>query len=473
MTVHGTRKPEDFSYLMTAPGHILAVSDRGLIQIPLQEASDLRRLITLHETGNRTDLMVGASARLIFDPATRGFGRTLPCGAITVTQEKDRDFLRLSISGETLHVPPGSLAGANPAFSILEPGDESGVLRRLAPAALRTLVTLSRQALLINNETTPSRFSAGGSGNRKLRFGHYDIPIEDILASSDELPRDMPGNLPEEFVFFNGWLPNRAVVFSPAIFFVVFWQGNVLDQFRASLTSLRQSGQYGDQYDGTVVVMTNNDLQLMNRLCQECGIRNVRFLQMGAVDATDCVAARFYALSSGMLDEFAPVLYADADVIFDRPVGDILVEARRSHGISAQLELHTAFRRDYSVGGTLYEEVPFPVGEDVHGFCSGLFTVPSARRFRPVFQAMHEALRTYLGTSGRESIPFSDQSIFNYVLRRFDLFTEDPITRCTRVWAPDMPVQGRGFVHFWPAKHDKVPAMQAFLARLISESSGS
>lgn len=331
--------------------------------------------------------------------------------------------------------------------------EASETFRLLSVCALGDLIALSRFDWVVagTRELIPAG-SVRLHGHEALHFGGRDSSLELLpLEEAERVDTETNWTLPISGVLFrDSWKHDKVVLYRPLIAFVLFGDSPGLHaQFRWSAKSLVEFGRYR----GDVLVIGDQPRAIIEALLPE-GLRDRLLIHpMRGRDRLDIVGARLAVGSIPELNAYQPILYSDVDVIFDRPLDEILAKLVLSERLSAQIEAGTVLGTTPSVGGTLFAEDPFKLQEK-HGFCAGVLGLPSVRRAGWALRTASRALVGFTADRGRNSLPAYEQSMLNYSLRRLDMFDPEPITsatQITRAAANLNPLSPRGFVHFWPA----------------------
>jgi len=343
--------------------------------------------------------------------------------------------------------------------------------RPLDPLALNDLIGFFRYDWLMKGSRQHVFASQTQMVNQRfVNIGGHDVAFSDLPlfeAERTEAPPDELAPAISGILFRDGWKHDRLLLFNPLVAFVMFGQSpSLLRQFQLSVHSLHVLGKY----DGAILVLTDQPADLLAS-CLPPALRYKLLIHpMVANDRMDIVAARLVLGNLPAIAHYQPVLYADADIVFDAPLAPVLKILTLSGLFSAQYENFNPLGEAPSVGGTLFQDDPMPLREKF-GFNAGLLGMPGAWRAGAALRTAALALARYTGANGRDGLPWYEQSMLNYSLRRLDLFYPEPITSRTQICehGDQLDVHApRGFIHFWPA-HDRALEMERYLAKLAPD----
>lgn len=435
--------------VLTHDFHLICIDNNDkLIQKRLDHVKDLSEVAFVCNIGNYWGL-TNISQDKWFDPSTGKMGRAVPGGYMTLGNiEPNRCVFEYS----------GQYMRANHLKSIDFVGSPPNLweyFRLMSENELLYLLHIACNRWSNDNANETIRLDTTNSTFDNVRFGSLNIPFEEFLSlSSNE-------TAPLEIVFNIDWKVFRVSLLKPALVFVAFGRGNVFAQLEVSLSSLANPGNY----HGDIFLITDIDVNELNAIIPDCYKSRTHIISMCAKDQLDFVGARLAIFDSPALEGYQPILYSDADIVFDRPIEEFLREGAQSRYCSAQIEqFHKNFKESAHNGGTLYEQDPYDI-DDVNCFNGGLLLVPNMKNHGRYLAAAYRCLCLYTAQNGRDSIPFYDQSVLNYVLYKMKDFSPDPVTKCTQIGGDGLPViremfelnpkNPKGFVHFWnaPAKH--------------------
>lgn len=258
------------------------------------------------------------------------------------------------------------------------------------------------------------------------------------------------------------WRVRHIHRYRPLVYFVAYGDTRVMRQFAMSVTSLVTVGGY----DGEIVVITDKPAAEIRALLPP-GVA-VALLPTRAVDRVGYVAARYAIAEWRGAGDYQPLLYSDADILFDRPIAPMLRDIVRSARVCAAPEPYRVADSPL-VGSDLLADDHCPVAADRFGFNAGTLGIPNMARHGQTLALIARTLRNRREVVGRDSGGLVDQPIANYVAMRTGGFDTAVLSRYVRLAnAVADPAERRGLVHFcWvPNADTRVATMTAYLAAL-------
>lgn len=284
-------------------------------------------------------------------------------------------------------------------------------------------------------------------------------------------PLKEKGSAPNSIIMhLDGWKPEEFLLYNPVVMYAFFGKGMISDQFRVSVESLFEIGKF----QGTVIIVTNNSDEYVYGIINKNHHKNIKIFYMNAIDQQDYVDCRISIFNKKFIYEYQPFLYIDLDVVIDLPIKNFLTKLVISDKCSAQVEDERWVTQTPSCGATLYADDSFPIEDDA-GFNGGVIGIPNFQRFGRYLRAADVMMRKYMHIHGRKSIPYDDQSILNFIFRKFDIFSGDLITPSTSVPAAEKidfsKNDALGFAHFWPCiyREDRSLRMKSYLSILRAD----
>ena len=237
-----------------------------------------------------------------------------------------------------------------------------------------------------------------------------------------------------------------------------------MEQFAISVRSLIQFGRY----QGQIVVLTDRaSPELARMLPAECKDR-VTIIPLQPHDRPGFMVARYLILDWPDAWRYQPLLYVDADIVFDREVTPMLRAIAMSDRIAAPVELMSPLARNPSVGATLLQRDLCSPGY-MAGFNSGTLGIPNVHAHAETLRLIRRIIANHSLLHGREALPYADQEIANYVSFRLAHFDTALISRFVRYGGEDAHLGERcGLVHFWPVPGTaaRTQAMRDYVTRL-------
>jgi len=378
-----------------------------------------------------------------------------PLAGWTVSRSPDHRSLVLTRADQRLMTPPGgdliTLVQGDPgeASRFLAIGrDDLAVLRDLVTA--EWLVERAGAAARAERVTLVPGFG--------LRVGTLDVGLGWTLPfDRSEWPHRLT-LMPE------AWRIERIYRYRPLIYFTAFGDAAIMRQFALSLASLVTTGGY----DGAIVVMTDKSADEIRALVPAGMRATLVVMPTLARDRLGYLAARLTIGRWPDAAAFQPLLYVDTDVIFDRPVTPMLRAIALSDRLSAVVEPTELLDRSEFVGsGLLRADGCSPAAEP--GFNFGILGIPNLRQFGAAVALMGRVLHNRLTLCGRDSLPYPDQAIANYVAWRRQAVDTAILSAYVRLADHRADPTGRlGVVHFcWAPTADlKANLMALYLERL-------
>ena len=179
------------------------------------------------------------------------------------------------------------------------------------------------------------------------------------------------------------------------------------------------------------------------------------------------MVARYLILDWPDAARYQPLLYVDADIVFDRDVTPMLHAIAMSDRIAAPVELMSTLARNASVGAALLQR-DFCSPGYMAGFNSGTLGIPNVRAHAETLRLIRRIIANHSLLHGRGALPYADQEIANYVSFRLANFDTALISRFVRYGGEDAHLGERcGLVHFWPVgTAARTQAMRDYLTRL-------
>ena len=295
-----------------------------------------------------------------------------------------------------------------------------------------------------------------------------DIRIDQaVYPIAGNFPLSTASGRRRNLLFREGWIVDEFIRFRPLVYFVLMGAGAYADQLELASRSLVDFGRY----EGDLLVITDRDRHFIERLIPDSLHDRLSVLRVASSGKIDAVLARLMLGEHDGADQFAPILYTDTDVIYDRPLQPILEAALLSRKMSAQSERWNELPGSDAAGGDLFAVDPVPFYDKI-GFNAGIWIMPGGEDSIQIVNTIRLAVSRYLEAHGRESLPWLDQAMGNYVLRKLDAFDSALITSATRLcqsYEALDTIGASGFVHFWPVSAvatQRAAAMADYLERL-------
>ena len=296
-----------------------------------------------------------------------------------------------------------------------------------------------------------------------LAFGRERFRLDELRSLRIE-----PGCT--SLTFLPGGLQFRRLLrWDPVVVFTAYRSDDVMDQLALCVASLIDPGGY----DGRVHVFTDRPHDEVAARLAAVGATRVTTSPILATDFTGWVASKFAILDEPSFRTARPILYLDADIVFDRPVGDMLIEVARSRRLCAPVEDYSPLAHARSVGADFLRLAGYHDLGDTRGFNGGTIGIPNLADHEADLALISTLIMRFIRRHGRGSLEWVDQEITNYVGYVRDLFDPRPLTGFVRFGdAGDAERRGprTGLVHFWKLRRGRVPVMRAYLDLVRAEA---
>jgi hypothetical protein len=289
-----------------------------------------------------------------------------------------------------------------------------------------------------------------------LRLGTLKLDLRDQLPFD---PAQWPFRLT---VLQDGWRIEQLCLYRPLVYFTVFKDPAVLAQFYLSIHSLLDLGRYG----GRVLVITDRPRDEIVANLPSALADRIDLVHLAPNDQAGFVAVRFKILDLDWTTRFQPVMYMDADVVFDTAIEPMLCAVARSDQLSAPLEPFSPMRSAPCAGSGPIQLEGLSPGFAV-GCNFGTVGIPNLPAHAATLRLIRTIMMTHAALHGRTALGWLEQEVANYVAFRLTPFgpAVNPFVRYGG-WANTEPsTDGRvGLVHFWPASdaRAKLSAMQSY-----------
>lgn len=373
----------------------------------------------------------------------------------TISRAPDHRGLRLTQEGGTMWAPPDR---DDILRATTDPGSQAWLLAIGADdlAALRT--ALGARWLVASAGRPMQPLPATMTPGFTIRIGTLDIDLRwNLPFDLSEWPHRLT-------VLQEAWRIDRIYRYRPLIYFAAFGDADIVRQFGLSVTSLVTTGEY----DGPIAVMTDKTPAEIRALLPPDMRGPLVVIPTAARDRVGYMAARLTIGNWPDAMDFQPLLYADTDIVFDRPIGRMLYEIAIAGRMSAVVEPREYLRSSDAVGSGLILADGCSPGETL-GFNSGTLGIPNLHLIGGTLALMGRVLNNRLTMCGRQSMTYVDQPAANYVGYRLGAVETSLLSDYVRLCAhePD-PAERRGLAHFcWvPGSAAKRAAMEAYVRRM-------
>ncbi|MBN3868666.1 glycosyltransferase family protein [Gluconobacter kondonii] len=433
-------------YPLSKNGLLISLEKSNINFICLHDIKNIDDICFIHDVGyGNFQFFSGRNENFSIDVENISFNRSINNNIFSINFLSEK-IISLETSNGFLSSVPGV------KNFISEECSDNEMFRLIDKEELEKLSIISNCEVIINNN---SPLIAKNITNKHIEFEGFSIDLDSFFSGF--IKNSM------QFVFFEKNFPHLATIINPLFVYVVFGINDIIKQFIISLHSLYNFGKYR----GEITIITNLNEIIINTICSKYNFKKINIINYFAKDNLDYVGARINFLSSRDNLYYRPIFYLDTDVLIIKDISEIIHVCAKNEKISAQIESDSKFKHKNSVGGTLFKESPFNI-DDVNGFNAGVIMVPCHDKFKNIFNISHIMMKKYTQKNGRDSIPFYDQSVLNYVIYKFNCFDESPMTKFVRnSWEGEN--KNALFVHFWPNKEKRTQDMAFYITSRSAE----
>jgi len=443
------------TYLLSGLGTLLCRTRSGaLVHRPLTDPLGDAELLDI---GDLTDaLLVGQQHFLRDDAESLRFPIAGgPLAGWTVMRSTDRRSLTLTRDGMRLHPSPNG-------DTVLLVHRDHRPDSRFLPLGSNDLAILrgllAGQWLLGSTAPDIGPQPASLQPGFVVRIGPLDIDLR------WNLPFEVSGWPHRLTVSRDVWKIERLFRYRPLVYFAAYGDALVMRQFALAVTSLVTVGAY----DGDIVILTDKTPAEIQALFPEAMPARLALLPMPAVDRVAFLAARYAIATWPAAWDFQPLLYADADLLFDRPVAPMLQAIAQADHICVTPE-PWPLKDTNAMGGHLLADDGCHPPPDRMGFNAGTQGIPNMQTHAGTLSSIARTLRNRLAVVGRQGETFVDQPIANYVAYRTDTYDAQLLARFVRLAdATADPADRIGLVHFcWVVGAAlRIQVMESYLERV-------
>lgn len=445
------------TYLLSGLGTLLCQTRAGGVLVHRALTAPLDD-VELLDIGDVTDTLLVGQGNFLRDDAESlhyPLASGPLAGWIAVRSQEDRRSLTLIRNGTRLGAAPDSEAVVpvrqdhwpTTRFLPLSPADFT-VIRGLLDATW----LLGTTAPEIGPQT------ASLQPGFAVRIGPLDIDLR------WNLPFEVSGWPHRLTVSRDVWKIERLFRYRPVVYFAAYGDPLVMRQFALAVTSLVTLGAY----DGDIVVLTDKSPAEIAALFPAAVLARLALLPMPAVDRVGYIAARYAIATWPDAGDFQPLLYVDADLLFDRAVAPMLHAIAQADAICVTPEAWP-LRDTNAVGGHLLADDGCHPPPDRMGFNSGTQGIPNMQAHAGTLSLIARTLRNRRTAVGRHAETFVDQPIANYVAYRTDTYDTELLARFVRLAdATADPAERIGVVHFcWVnGAQARIDVMESYLERV-------
>ena len=262
----------------------------------------------------------------------------------------------------------------------------------------------------------------------------------------------------------DGWRIEQICQYRPLIYYTAFGSDDILQQFAISVSSLIRFGQY----QGPILLLTDRTRAELAALLPPENLARVAIMPFRPSDRPGFLAARYLIVDWLEGWQFQPLLYVDADIVFDRDVAPMLHAIATSDRIAAPVELQTTLARHVASGASLMQRDQISPGY-MAGFNSGTLGIPNLRHHASTLRLIRQIIMNHSVIHGRTSLPFVDQEVANYVSFRLAHVDTVLVSRYVRYGGENADIHNRcGLFHFWmvAGAANRAQAMREYVTRL-------
>ena len=261
----------------------------------------------------------------------------------------------------------------------------------------------------------------------------------------------------------NHWQPEEFFLYRPLIYITAFSNEDIFKQLELCIESLRLFGDY----TGKIIVMTDKSQDFILNLCQENSY-NLTVDPMYPKDFVGYVCSKFNIYNKDIYQNHQPILYLDPDIIIDKPIKPMLIEATLTQLICAPLELGHYLYNHTAIGCGLIQQDQLKISHYVPGFNGGTLVIPNVYNDM-VKNAIYLIKKTITNTGyffGRDYNRWADQEVLNYISVKLGFFNTSILTKYVN-YIDNNINNRRGLVHFWGhPTQDKPIVMKKYLNSL-------
>ena len=445
------------TFLLTSHGTLICRDrDSGmLVHRPLAAAMAAAETLDI---GDLTSVLQVGMSHFLRD--AEGFLRVAlnkgPLAGWSLTRSDDRRTLLAGRSGRYLI----ALADREVLQEVEDPYDIGAWFLPLSADDLAVLSHLCRDRWLVPSAGDAMRPATGVlQGPFALRIGAMEVDLRwNLPFDRSEFPHRL-------ILLREGWLIEPIFRYRPLVYFVVYGDESVMRQFAMAAISLVTVGQY----DGEILAISDKPFDEIMALFPPDFAVPIAVLPVPAADRVGYIAARFILASWPEARSFQPVLYADTDILFDRPIAPMLHAIAQADRICAVEEPHLLADSE-RVGSDLLRDDGCDPPPDRYGFDGGILGIPNMDRHGHVLETIVRTLRNRLAVVGRRSVQCVDRPISNYVAYRLDAYDATILAPYARlVNEQARPEDAIGMAHFCWASDSAVrtAAMEVYLQCLL------
>ncbi|MBS1104493.1 hypothetical protein JK202_16155 [Gluconobacter sp. Dm-62] len=272
----------------------------------------------------------------------------------------------------------------------------------------------------------------------------------------------------------DNWSPEVFLLYCPHIYITAYSSANVLKQLALCVSSIRKFGKF----NGRITVMTDQAIETIRDICDDESI-DIDFMQ--PKDFVGFVCSKYSIINKDIYKHSQPLLYIDPDIIFDRPISPLFLDAVLSETICAPLETFNRLMTHPPIGSSLIQLDQLNVNIYSSGVNGGTISFPNIddEKTREFVRLVRRTIANIGWKFGRKYNGWADQEVLNYISYKFGGINSSVFTKYANYVMGSMEdiYSRRGFVHFvGRSSTEKVVEMQNYtslLALQFRSSEGS
>ncbi len=246
-------------------------------------------------------------------------------------------------------------------------------------------------------------------------------------------------------LLYGGWRVERMHRYQPLIYFTAFGDDGIFECLEIALASLARFARWS----GSVLILTDRTSEEMAPLIPSALRAQTHLHRCNPVDVLGFTLARYTVDEIPFAKAHQPLLYVDTDVVFDRPLDDLMMDILLSDNISFLPE-REMFDYDFYGEPLFHADDRFRPAY-TRGLSSGAIGIPSLERAADSFRTIVAVADAYAAAQGRRDV-FNcyDQPFANYIFHKLGGFDPAILDRHASLHHSSYAdVKDRkGFVHF-------------------------
>ncbi|BCI68947.1 hypothetical protein AAJCM20276_35710 (plasmid) [Acetobacter aceti] len=266
----------------------------------------------------------------------------------------------------------------------------------------------------------------------------------------------------------DNWSPEVFLLYSPHIYITAYSSINVLKQLALCVSSIRKFGKF----NGKITVMTDQTIETIRDICSDESI-DIDFME--PKDFVGFVCSKYSIMNKEIYKNSQPLLYIDPDIIFDRPIHPLFLDAVLSETICAPLETFNRLMTHPPIGSSLIQLDQLNVNIYSSGVNGGTISFPNIddEKTCEFIRLVRRTIANIGWKFGRKYNGWADQEVLNFISYKFGGLNSSVFTKYASYVIGDTEdvYTQRGFVHFvGRSSTEKVIEMQNYTSRLIEKT---